>query len=256
VFHLSTLLCGAHRKQVLEEIRQRLKGGLPVRLVSTQVVEAGVDLDFPLVLRALGPLDRIVQAAGRCNREGRLRDAGGVLCRGRVVVFEPAEGGVPPGEYRTAVGTTRSFLAGGRTDLYLPAAHRDYFRRLYQGTATDRTVRGSNTTLQQLRVNLSFEQVAQLGSLIDQGPTEGLVVPFGPGKALAEAAQGKLRAGVPLNRQDYRALQPYTVNLAQRKADALRHLYIREGDLLLWTGRYDELRGLVEGRLSPDEYCV
>src|SRR5205823_12528509 len=102
--HLSTLLCAAHRRAALTEVRRRLDAGEPCRLVATQVVEAGVDLDFPLVLRALGPLDRIVQAAGRANREGK-RHQGGT-----VIVFFPQDGGVPPGPYKTGTDITRILL--------------------------------------------------------------------------------------------------------------------------------------------------
>jgi len=83
VFHLSTNLCAEHRSQILEKIRKRLRDGNACRVVSTQLVEAGVDVDFPCVFRAIAGIDSIAQAAGRCNREGKILGDGG-----RVYVFE------------------------------------------------------------------------------------------------------------------------------------------------------------------------
>ena len=86
--HLSTRMAAAHRARVLEEVRGRLARGEPVRVVSTQLVEAGVDVDFPVVYRAWAPAEALCQAAGRANREGRLPE-------GLVVIFDPADGGRP-----------------------------------------------------------------------------------------------------------------------------------------------------------------
>ena len=92
--HLSTSMCPAHRKSVLETVCHRLDSRLPFRLVSTQLIEAGVDVDFPLVFRELAPFDSIIQAAGRCNREGKLTGSGGLL-----VVFRSAADAEKPGRY-------------------------------------------------------------------------------------------------------------------------------------------------------------
>lgn len=81
VFHLSAQMCPAHRSSVLQEIRDRLESGNPCRLISTQLIEAGVDIDFPVVFRSMAGLDSIAQAAGRCNRNGKLAD------HGRLFVF-------------------------------------------------------------------------------------------------------------------------------------------------------------------------
>ena len=105
-FFLTTDLCPAHRLAVLREIRERMQAGLPCRLVSTQCIEAGVDLDFPVVFRALAPLDAIIQAAGRCNRNGDSPT-------GRVIVFVPEEEKLyPSSAYENAANCVQFWRAG------------------------------------------------------------------------------------------------------------------------------------------------
>ncbi|HSW40291.1 MAG TPA: CRISPR-associated helicase Cas3', partial [Acidobacteriota bacterium] len=93
-YQLSTAMCPAHRKSVIESIRDDLKYGLKILVSSTQLIEAGVDFDFPCVFRALAPLEGIIQAAGRCNREGNMP------ARGKVYIFQPEDGGMPDKTYR------------------------------------------------------------------------------------------------------------------------------------------------------------
>jgi CRISPR-associated endonuclease/helicase Cas3 len=99
--HLSTNLCAAHRQDVLASVCARLGASDPVRLIATQCVEAGVDLDFPVVMRAWGPLDAIIQAAGRCNREGRRKEPG------QLQVFLPEDEAYSPGGYEQAAHITK-----------------------------------------------------------------------------------------------------------------------------------------------------
>ena len=133
VYHLSTAMCPAHRLQVLDQVRHLLAESQPCQLVSTQLIEAGVDIDFPLLLRELAPLESIVQAAGRCNREGLLRRPDGQP-GGEVVVFQSVDGTLPPdGWYRNGTAiVAQDFLRQGRQpDIHLPADLAEYFRRLY-----------------------------------------------------------------------------------------------------------------------------
>ena len=118
--HLSALMCGEHRSRVIASVKQRLLAGEAARVVSTQLVEAGVDLDFPVVYRALAGLDSIAQAAGRCNREGKPE-------RGQVIVFVPPKP-APPGPLRSAADITVSLLTGVNDNPLT----RDLFYRYFQ----------------------------------------------------------------------------------------------------------------------------
>jgi CRISPR-associated endonuclease/helicase Cas3 len=244
-FHLSTLLCGAHRRDVLQEIRRRLEAGEVCRLVSTQVVEAGVDLDFPLVLRALGPLDRIVQAAGRCNREGR-------LAAGRVVIFVPEEGAVPPGAYKTGIDTALSFLSQPGADLHDPLLYQTYFERLYQAIDLDKK------RIQDCREALDYPEVAQRFRLIEDD-TVPIVVRPDKYRHEVDALLSLLRRAEETPRWLLRRLQPYIVGARTRRIPE----YHREGllneiapGMWEWLGRYDAVRGLTVANRDPAELVV
>lgn len=227
VFHLSTFLCPAHRRQILSEIRHRLRLGLPCKVVSTQVVEAGVDLDFPKVFREKGPLDRIVQAAGRCNREGRLR-------LGEVVLFELKGGSQVPGAYRRATDEAWAMLQEG-VDLDDPAIFETYFRALYTGVNTDLF------GIEAKRVHFDFPAVAKAFRMI-RDVTVPVVVPFGDSAELVRRLE---REGP--SRDLYRRLQMYEVGLSFRDAEKAQDMGLMHevsDGLYTWTGVYDLRLGL------------
>ncbi|WP_161984424.1 CRISPR-associated helicase Cas3' [Mariprofundus erugo] len=174
VFHLSTNQCAAHRRCILDEVRQRLKSGLHCRLISTQCVEAGVDLDFPLVYRALAPLEAIAQAAGRCNREGRMSAQGQM---GEVIVFEPDENTsrycYPTHAYYQAAEVTRTMLIQHEYSLNInePELYRKYYRRLYD--LNDPV--SQNERLSEAITARDFVEVARNYRLIDQDAIQVLV---------------------------------------------------------------------------------
>jgi len=130
VYHLSTTLYPAHRERVLEEIRKRLKDGKTCRVVSTSMVEAGVDVDFPVVYRALAGLDSIVQAAGRCNREGK-RDT----IESNVYVFESEEH-KPPASISPNISAAGQILRKF-DDVASPNAMAAYFAQLFYDKGTE-----------------------------------------------------------------------------------------------------------------------
>mgnify|MGYP005844735921 CR=1 FL=1 len=230
--HLSTRLCGAHRRQVLAEVSERLQQGSPCLLATTQLVEAGVDLDFPLVLRAMGPLVNMVQAAGRCNREGQME-------KGEVIIFEPEKGKLPPGSYRTATDQTRSFLAGhADLDLTDPDTHAAFFAAFYQLADLDAK------QISQLRKSLDFPAVAEAYRVIEED-TVAVVVSWGEAEELVDTISQQKA----VTWENLRCLQPYFVNLRfhelkQAQKAGLCSEVLPGSGLWRWDGKYDGSLGL------------
>jgi CRISPR-associated endonuclease/helicase Cas3 len=211
-YHLSALMCPAHRSSILGRIRSALRDPGQVRVISTQLVEAGVDLDFPVVFRALGGLDAITQAAGRCNREGKLRGPNGEPVLGRVEVFvSPTQ--PPPGVPRASVDVTRALL---RSDPALDPFDSDACERFFRGlySSRDLDVEG----IQAMRQALCFRSVARSFRIIEDGWQEPIVVPWGDARSRVE----QLKRDGP-SRRTLRALQRFVVSIPKKTLTSLQH---------------------------------
>lgn len=205
-FHLSTLMTPAHRKVVLDEIRRCLTLKLPCRVVSTSLIEAGVDVDFPLVFREAAGLDSIVQAAGRCNREGKRTASESI-----VTIFQ-AE--TPPPQLFSA-----SIAAGQATmdryeDLFDPDAVSYYFHELLD--LKGQNAQDQKNILPRIQErDFPFQTVAERFRIIEQD-TRTVYIPLGDGEALVR----RLRQG-ERSRQLFRQLGLYSVSVYSQQFQLL-----------------------------------
>ncbi|HEY5893942.1 MAG TPA: CRISPR-associated helicase Cas3' [Chthoniobacterales bacterium] len=246
LFLLSSRLCPQHRREKLAVMRRRLYHGKPCRLVSTQLIEAGVDVDFPIAFRAFGPLDSIIQTAGRCNREGK-------SAAGRpVIVFRPEEMKTPPGAYRLATAKTQEFLdrhPDAANQLHRPDFYADYFRELY-GLLGPQSVKDDEVFA--ACEALDFPKAAEACQLIGD-ETRAVLVKWGRGADLAQ----KLEREKHLTASECREAQRFSVNLYQREfldAQARGYVYqpAEDWNFWVWNSDYDDDRGL--GHLDIESF--
>jgi len=233
-FHLSALMCGQHRSETIDKIKAKLKNNEPVRVISTQLVEAGVDLDFPVVYRALAGLDSIVQAAGRCNREGN-------LSIGKVVVFIPPRR-APIGILRKAAETTVGIVSTYADPLAYGVFER-YFSELYWKANT----LDKNEMLHLLdprrndpqECSIYFRSAAAKFKLIDDSKIKTIFVRYGKGDELIDLLKTK-----GPDRWILRQLQRYTVNI-----------YKDSFALMLNRGALEEVYPDIYALVSSSEYA-
>ncbi|MFX4262330.1 CRISPR-associated helicase Cas3' [Pelotomaculum propionicicum] len=208
-YHLSARMCPAHRQVVLAEIRRALQDGKPCRVVSTQLIEAGVDVDFPVVYRAAAGIDSIAQAAGRCNREGR-------RARGRVIIFDPEPHGMPQkGRFSAAAALTRSTARHSQElndDLLSLEAIEYYFKQLFDLERDNLDAGDILKKIEDSKDDLSFPfaDIAEKFQMIDNA-TVSVVVPW---DKHAEELMDKA-ARHPFPASQARTLQPYVVQVYQ-----------------------------------------
>lgn len=237
VFHLSTRMCQAHRRLVLSDVIERLGRGAPTVTVSTQLIEAGVDIDFPVVFRAMAPAESLLQAGGRANREGHL------TC-GELVIIECPEL-VSLTAYRTGVAKTTQVFGPEKALLDDPAAMRAYYEAVY--TALDPDGQPEPVEINRARAKLLFRSVADRFQMIDDVSISVLVA-F---DARAEDLLGQVREGLDSGgipgADLLRQLQPYAVSLPARVlVDPGNKDYVAEvaPGLRVWRGGYDDLVGI------------
>lgn len=224
VYHLSTLMCPAHRTAKLAEIRRKLKQGEPCKIISTSLIEAGVDIDLPVVYREAAGLDSIAQAAGRCNRNGMQQFLAPVY------IFQLPGGGGPPQTKRQGEIVLKE-IAPLYEDLLGQEALANYFRlRFSAGAVLDKPKILQMIYDHKHDLWFPFADISREFNLI-QSAGEPLFVPYNAEAAallqelpLAETTRGLLRR-----------LQPYGVTIYQNQRAALAAQgFLREKDGICW----------------------
>lgn len=212
--HLTTLMCAAHRSNFLGEIREMLNQGEPCRLVSTSLIEAGVDVDFPLVLRAETGLDSIAQAAGRCNREGK-RDPSA----SPVDVFSGADEWPTPPELEQFAQAARSIFRHYPDDPLSLDAINSYFRELYWQKGESKL--DEHDILSRIAAgqidNIPYEWMAQSFRMIESTMVP-IIIPY---DTTARETLNALRYANHVGGLA-RKLQPYLVQIPEQGYKALR----------------------------------
>jgi CRISPR-associated helicase Cas3/CRISPR-associated endonuclease Cas3-HD len=246
IYHISTSMCPAHRVDILKEIKEHLNKNLPCHVVSTQCIEAGVDIDFPVVYRAMGPLDSIAQAAGRCNREGKKN-------HGDVFIFNPEEDGVlyPPGGYEKAAQATKILLYFRKTkmDIDDPELFNKYYQCLYSLSKPEKL----KEDLKEAIETQNYQKAAQEFGLIENS-TIRVLVPYKKNLQEYERLIANVREK-GISREWIRTATPYTINIFLPNAKSptwgyLENVHLKDKSptkewfIYLEEKHYDDLLGL------------
>jgi CRISPR-associated endonuclease/helicase Cas3 len=228
VLHLSTNMCQKHRMAVIDKVKSKLKNGEKLILCSTQLIEAGVDIDFPIVFRELAPLESIIQSAGRCNREGKLE-------KGKVFLFQLEEKGQPSAEYKTFTQFAQLCYHNNENRLTDADFYAEYYTDIVKLYAPEDTITPK-------REKLMFQDVADKYQIIDSSATSLFVYRYNE-----ESLQlyKEITNKEYLSRKDYQQIAQYCVQVYSKfKRDNSDKIAETTNGVKVWSGAYSEEFGL------------
>jgi len=230
LFHLSTTMCPIHRKKVINDIRHALEYKEPIIVSSTQLIEAGVDMDFPSVYRELAPLESIIQSAGRCNREGKANN-------GDVYLFALTEPGQPSKEYRAWLEFANLLYKGNEEKLYTHDFYSYYYRELVKNYAkTDKL------NITDDRKKLLYQTVADKYKIIDSSTHALFVYKYNND---SEQLYYQLKDKEHLSRQERQLISQYCVQVYDNfLRDNQAFIGHERSGITVWHGTYSSDYGL------------
>jgi CRISPR-associated endonuclease/helicase Cas3 len=240
-YHLSASMCGEERSDIIGDIKERLRKGEKTRVISTQLIEAGVDIDFPVVFRALAGIDSLAQAAGRCNREAKYET-------GHFYVFTPPK--LPPQGLLLKGAQTSQALLSEEIDQFNQALYEKYFRSFYASVNdTDRA--NFKQLLKEGATGLEFQfrSFAKAFCLIDEKNQKSVIVPYAGKRRDGRELIRKLEREGP-HRELLRAFQRFIVNIPFHQYKSLfekGYLYDTNGYMVLLEAAYVPGKGVIGG---------
>lgn len=243
-YHLSTAMCPSHRKAVIKNIREGLGTKKKILVASTQLIEAGVDFDFPVVFRVMAPLEAVIQSAGRCNREGKLGELGG-----KVFLFKLQDSGMPDKTYAACAGHAEDLIKRDIDQLHGHTIFNEYYAQVIQ-----LYVDPDKYNINEGRKRFDFETVNGSYRII-QDITKGLYIYnySDESRQLLHSLEYKEF----LSRDDYRKMQVFTVQVYEHFIFQNRQMCkTMDQGFMVWYGNYDPVTGISVAPIEADKLVV
>jgi CRISPR-associated endonuclease/helicase Cas3 len=237
-YHLSTAMCPHHRKKTIEAIIDDLKKQRRIAVISTQLVEAGVDFDFPCVYRAIAPMDSVIQAAGRCNRNGKLE-------KGKVVLFNLEKQQMPDKTYQACATFAKGIIKDNANILHNARSFEEYYKQV-----TTLFVNADKYKITEKRKEFNFKEVCESFKFINEPTTSLVIERYAGGNSLLEEVKKlvddeKFAKRNLIRREYYRKLQQFSVQVypdfLKKHSDQIIQL---NDSIKIYMGNYDNNFGL------------